>query len=82
MGIKDTSFGVKQKELLVTRHGINHIDMFLGKQIYIMYIVIYIVLITAMLSIGLFYLTQLRLFLGRFFEYLPLFIHYSVAVYP
>ena len=48
--------------------------MFVGTQIYIMYVVISIVLITVMLAIKLFHLTLIRLFLVCFFEYLPLFI--------
>ena len=49
-------------------------DIFMVTQLYIRYVVIYIVFITVMLAIGLFYLTQLCLFLGYFFEYLSLFI--------
>ena len=48
--------------------------MFLVTQIYIRYVVIYIVLINVMLAIELFYLTQLGSFIECFFEYLPLFI--------
>ena len=48
--------------------------MFVGTLIYIRYVVLSIIIFISMLSIELFYLTQLRSFLGRFFEYLPLFI--------
>ena len=42
--------------------------------IYIRYVVLTIVILTYMLAIELFYLTQLCSFFGNFFEYLPLFL--------
>ena len=74
MGRKYTILGVKYQELLIRSHELNYKDIFVGTQIYIRYVVIYIVLITVIIAIGLFYLTQLRSFLEFFFEYLPLFI--------
>ena len=55
MLIKDTSFGGGVLSILVRRNKINNAEMFIGTQIYIRYVVIYIVLVTVMLSIELFY---------------------------
>ena len=81
MVIKDTSFGVKYQNILVGRHIINYEKMFMGTPIYIRYVVINVILITCMLAIELFYLTQFHSFLGCLFEYLPLFIPYRFAVF-
>ena len=43
---------------------------------------IYIVLVTVMISTELFYLTLICSLIGYFFEYLPLFFHYRFAVFP
>ena len=43
MGIKETSFGGKLQSLLVIRHKLNYTEMFVGNNIYICYVVIYIV---------------------------------------
>ena len=67
MGRKDTSFGVKYQGMLLRNHKLNYTDMFVVTQIYIRYVVISIVLITVMLAIELFYLTQLCSFLGCLF---------------
>ena len=82
MVIKDTSFGVKYQNILVTRHLLNYKETFVGTPIYVRYVVIYIVLFTYMIAIELYYLTQLHSFLGFFLEHLPLFIPYRFAVYP
>ena len=82
MGRKDTIFGVKYQNILVTRDLKNYKEMFIGTPIYIRYVVISIVLFTYMIAIELFHLTQLFSFLGCFFEYQPLFIPYRFAVHP
>ena len=46
----------------------------MGTQVYIRYVAVYILLITVMLAIELFYHTKPISFLEFFFEYLPLFI--------
>ena len=74
MGRKNTNFGVKYQELLVRNYKLNYTDMSAGTKIYIGYVVISIALITVMLAIELFYLTQICSFIGCLFEYLPLFI--------
>ena len=51
MGRKDTIFGVKYPNLLVTRHLLNYKEMSVGKTIYIRYVVISIILFTSMLAI-------------------------------
>ena len=60
MGRKDTIFGVKYQNTLVTSHLINYENMFVGTLICIGYVVISIVLFTFMLVIELYYLTQLH----------------------
>ena len=82
MGRKDTVFGVKYQNILVGWHLLNYKEMFVGTPVYIRYFVIVIVVFTSMLAIGLFHLTPICLFLGCFFESLPLFIHYMSVVYP
>ena len=82
MGIKGTRFGVKYQNLLVTSHLLNHEQMFTGTPIYIRYVVISFVFFTYVISVELFYLTQLCSFLGFLFEYLPIFIPYRFALYP
>ena len=79
---EDTIFGGGVNFLLVIRHKLNYIDMFVGRHIYIGCIVISIVLITVMLDIELFYFTQLHSFIGYYFDYLPLFIPYRFVVFP
>ena len=81
MGRKDTCFGEKYQNILVTRHIINYKEMFAGTPIYISYVVISFVIFTSTIVIELFYLTQLRSFLERLFEYLPLYIPYRSMVY-
>ena len=71
---KDTIFIVKHQKLFLRSHQLNYKYMFVGTQIYIRYVVIPIILITVRLVIELFYPTELRSFIGFFFEYLPLFI--------
>ena len=78
---KDTSIVAKYQKLLLGWHLLNYKDMSVEIPIYIRYAVITIVIFTSMLSIELFYLTQLYSFLGYFFEYLTLFISYRFAVY-
>ena len=82
MGRKDTSFGGKLQYLWVISHKLNYSYMIVVAQIYIRYVVISIILITVMLDIESFYLTQLRSFIGCYFEYLPLFIPYKFVVFP
>ena len=82
IGRKYTRFGVKYPKLLVGLHLPKYKEMFLETLTYIRYDVITIVIFTSMLAIELFYPTQLRSFLGCFFEYLPLFLPYRFAVYP
>ena len=77
MGIKDTRFEVKYKNILVVWHLLKYKEMFMETPIYIGYVVITIVIFTSMLSIELFYLTQLCSFLGYLFEFFP----YIFAVY-
>ena len=79
---KDTGFGVKYQNILVTRHLLNYEDFFVVTPIYIRYDVITIVIFTYMLAIVSFYITQLCSFLGYLFEYLPLFIPYMFVLYP
>ena len=67
---------------IVVRHILNYEEMFPETPIYIRYVVLTIVIFTSMLSTELFYLTQLRSFIGCYFEYLPLFIPYRFAIYP
>ena len=67
MGRKDIIFGVKYQNILVTRHLLNYKNVFMGKPIYIRYVVISIILLTSMLTTELFYLTQLCSHLGCFF---------------
>ena len=74
MGRKDTIFGVKYQKLLVRTNEITDIEMFVGAQIYISYVVISIIPITVMLAIELFYLTQFCSFLGCLFEHSPIFV--------
>ena len=61
---KDTIFGEKLKYILVRSYELNYIEMFVVEHIYIRYDVISIILITAILSIEIFYLTKLCSFLG------------------
>ena len=82
MGRTDTSFGVNYQNILARWHVLNYEVMSVGTTIYIRYVVISIVIFTFMIDIELFYLTQLRSFLGFLFDYLPLFIPYRFAVYP
>ena len=82
MGRKYTSFGKRYQNILVRWHLLNYKEMFLGKTIYIRYVVLTIVILISMLAIELSYLTQLCSFLGCFFEYLPLFIPYMLVLYP
>ena len=63
MGINYTSFGGEIQSILVRRNKLNYTEIFAGTHIYIGYVVIYIVLVTAKLVIELFYLTQLCSFL-------------------
>ena len=79
MGRKDTSFGVKYQNVLVSMKIRNYEEMFVGTPIYIRYTVLTIVIFTSMLAIGLFYRTQLCSFHGCFFEYLPIFLHLQVC---
>ena len=79
MGRKYTSFGVKYQKILVGWHHLNYEDVFVETLIYIRYVVLTIVNFTSMLTIELFYLTQLCSFLGCFFEYLPLFLPWQVC---
>ena len=79
---KDKIFGDKIQSLLVRRHKLNYTDMFVGTQINIRYVVIFIILIAVMLAIELFYLAQLCSFLGCYFEYLPLFIPCRFEGFP
>ena len=60
------------KHLSVRRVEIHYTEMSVGRQIYLRYVVIYIVLITVMLATELFYLTLLHSLIGYYFEYLPL----------
>ena len=79
MGRKDSSFGVKYPNILVSMKIQNYEDMFVEPPIYIRYVVLTIVICTSMLAIELFYRTQLFSFHGCFFEYLPIFIHLQVC---
>ena len=76
---KDTSFGVIYQKLLVGWYLLNYEEMFVEIPIYIRYVVLTIVVFTYVLAIELFSLTQLRSFLGFFFEYLPLFLPLQVC---
>ena len=51
MKIKDTIFGSKYQNILVTRHLLNYKDMFVGKLIHIRYVVISIACFTSMIYI-------------------------------
>ena len=82
MEIKDTMIGEVLKYMFIRRNELNHTEMCVGTHIYLGFFVIFIVLDTVMLSIELFYLTRLFSFIGCYFEYLPLFIPYSFAIYP
>ena len=82
MGRKDTIFGVIYQNILVIWPLLNYEDIFVVTPIYIRYVVLTIVIFTSMLTIELFYLTQLFSFIGCLFEYLPLFIPYRFAAYP
>ena len=62
-------------------HELNHKDMFIGTNIYIRHVVIYILLVSIMLVIELFYPTQLHSFIGFYFGKLPLFIPYMFTVF-
>ena len=64
----DTSFGVKYQHLLVGRHLLTYEEIFVGTPIYIRYVVITIVMLTSMLAIELFYLTQICSFLECLLE--------------
>ena len=79
MGRKDTSFGLKYQNLLVSMKILNYEEMFMETPIYIRYVVLAILIFTYILAIELFYLTQLFSFHGCFFEYLPLFIPIEVC---
>ena len=46
VGRKDQNFGVKYRNILVTRHLLNYKEMFVGTLIYIRYVVISIILFT------------------------------------
>ena len=67
MGRKDTTFGMKYKNILVGQHILNYKEMFVITLIYVSCVVITIVVFISMISIELFYLTQLWSFLGCFF---------------
>ena len=82
MGKKDTSFEVKYKNIFVGQHLLNYNKMFVETPIYVRYVLITIVILTSMLAMELFYLTQLCSFLGCYFEYLPLFPPYRFVVFP
>ena len=82
MGRKDTIFGVKYPNVLVSMTIRHYEDMFVEPTIYIRYVVLNIVILISMLSIKLFYLTQLFSFIGYFFEQSPLFIPYRFTAYP
>ena len=58
MGGKDTIFGVNYQNIMVIWHLLNYEEMFVGTPIYIRYVVISIVIFTAMFAIELFYPTQ------------------------
>ena len=79
MGRKDTSFGLKYQNVLVSMKIRNYEEMFAETPIYIRYVVLTIVIFTSMLAIELFYRTQLCSFSGCFFRYLPLFLHLQVC---
>ena len=51
MGRKDTSFGVKNQNLLVSMEILNYKDMFVETPIYIGHFVLTIVIFTSMLAI-------------------------------
>ena len=78
MGRKDTIFGVKYQNILLSIKILNYKDIFVETPIYIRYVVLTIVIFIFMLSIELFYCTQPSSFHGYFFEYLPLFIPLKV----
>ena len=59
MEINDIRFGVKYQNILVRSHKLNYTEIFVGNQIYIRYVVVSIVLVTVMLAIEIFYLSQL-----------------------
>ena len=57
MGLKKTRFGKKMKRMSIRRVKLSYTDMFRGRNIYLRYIVISIVLITVIIATELFYLT-------------------------
>ena len=59
MEINDIRFGLKYQNILVRSHKLNYTEIFVGNQIYIRYVVVSIVLVTVMLAIEIFYLSQL-----------------------
>ena len=65
-GNKVHKIWIEIPDVLVRIHQINYKDMFVVTQTYIRYVVIYILLITVMLAIELFYLTQFHSFLWMF----------------
>ena len=79
--VKETSFGVRHKNLLVVWHLLTYEDISAETPICIRYVGITIVIFASMLAIELFHRTQLRSFLGFIFDYLPLFIPYRFEVY-
>ena len=82
MGRKETIFGVIYQNILVRWHLLKYKDMSAETPIDIRYVVLNIVIFTSMLSIELFYLTQICSFIVFLFDYLPLFIPYMFSVYP
>ena len=68
MGRKDTSFGVKYPNVLVSMKTRNYKEMLVEPPIYIRYVVLTISMCTSMLAIELFYRTQLCSFHGCFFD--------------
>ena len=81
MGRKDTSCGVKYPNVLVSMKIRKYEGMFAEIPIYIRYVVITIVILTSMISIELFYRTELFSFYGCFFDYY-IFLPYRFVVYP
>ena len=82
IGRKDTSFGVKHPNVLVSMKIRNYEAMFLKPAIYICYVVVTIVICTSMHTIELFYHTQPYSFHGCLFKYLPVFLHLQVCGIP
>ena len=82
MGRRETIFVVKYQKIFIGWHLLNYEEIFLETPIYIRCVVITIVIFTYILSVELFYPTQLFSFLGCFFDYLHLFIPYRFSVYP